>query len=139
MSKVNKPLNLIGYHNNSTLTGGKSKFAIKTYLYGFVSLASIVALALLVIYRPLLHINIINTDQNKVMLKDGSIRKTIIAHITNKSTADISFKISSENLVIQPNIIHLAKRSSNKVKMFIIKPDHNSAGFITVDFVKNIK
>jgi cytochrome c oxidase accessory protein FixG len=134
MSKVNKPLNLIGYHNNSTLTGGKSKFAIKTYLYGFVSLASIVALALLVIYRPLLHINIINTDQNKVMLKDGSIRKTIIAHITNKSTADISFKISSENLVIQPNIIHLAKRSSNKVKMFIIKPDHNSAGFITVDY-----
>ena len=128
MTKVNRPIRLIGFKSEEEITTGKPfKVSKRLYAYSAILLVMITALATLLIRRTDVETTLLRAAGTLYQLReDGTVSNLYNAEIINKTNHNIDLKIVAADPQVKIEYIQKAetldKGKSNKITFFIVRP-----------------
>lgn len=131
MTRINKPLNLIGFKSESQIKN-KTPFRLskKVYGYGMILIVLSAILAFLLLRRTEIETTMLRASGTTYQLreKEGTVSNLYTAEMVNKTNGDISFEIVPDDPAMTIQYVQKAESipygGSIKVTFFAIMPRH---------------
>ena len=126
MSKINKPLNLIGFYNQDFITDKKPfKLSLKAYGYAATLILALFVFSSLVYKRQDVQTTVLRASGTLYQLRGDSVSNLYNAELINKTNKDLKFSIRTDNpadkieFIQQPKT--LGKEATVQLTFFLVK------------------
>jgi len=126
MTKINKPLNLIGFYNQDFIADKKPfKLSLKAYGYAATLILAMFVFSSLVYKRQDVQTTVLRASGTLYQLRGDSVSNLYNAELINKTNKDLKFSIRTDNpadkiqFIQQPKV--LGKEATVQLTFFLVK------------------